>query len=499
MGILENATEVKRSRFLTGEEHLLLQGFWPWTYSGDAAAAATQLAQGSESTARFRAGNAFSTTVALAATLGSLISCSAWFTIAQRQKLATIPRGITHSSSEDLSLARASQKRRLSSPRGTCPEKSPKTAKTKTDKTEQQGTQHADTPAEQQSSQDTQPANKAEQQQPGGQAHEMQTEADNPGEQNGQDEPTQGSMQHQQAKPQGDQSLEDALSDVVQEFLAQEMQDLEEKGDFLEVFLDGCQERFEEEERKELNRQRKQKREAERGRQQNMLMTAFQLHKLPDDQRQQTLDKFLQPQPEQAELRPANKRELDKQDTPDAPEPPKKMRRIRHKESHPEFNPPKEQQKQPEEEEKDADKEPDEPAKNPAKRVGTGNSRGESISIYKKVQAIKQYESLVKEHGKKIGSQKFYELKLPGLFCTDCTDHIHTYIISIHLRTLHIMYIKKKIQLRQAAPASIFSIIRIFLIRVRNVQRYAYVTYPYAYTYIHICNYTYIYTCIHIR
>ena len=59
---------------------------------------------------------------------------------------------------------------------------------------------------------------------------------------------------------------------------------------------------------------------------------------------------------------------------------------------------------------------PDEPAKNPAKRVGTGNSRGESISIYKKVQAIKQYESLVKEHGKKIGSQKFYELKLPGLF-----------------------------------------------------------------------------------
>ena len=126
-----------------------MQGFWPWTYSGDAAAAATQLAQGSESTARFRAGNAFSTTVALAATLGSLISCSAWFTIAQRQKLATIPRGITHSSSEDLSLARASQKRRLSSPRGTCPEKSPKTAKTKTDKTEQQGTQHADTPAEQ--------------------------------------------------------------------------------------------------------------------------------------------------------------------------------------------------------------------------------------------------------------------------------------------------------------------------------------------------------------
>ena len=71
MGILENATEVKRSRFLTGEEHLLLQGFWPWTYSGDAAAAATQLAQGSESTARFRAGKAFSTTVALAATLGS--------------------------------------------------------------------------------------------------------------------------------------------------------------------------------------------------------------------------------------------------------------------------------------------------------------------------------------------------------------------------------------------------------------------------------------------
>ena len=207
-----------------------------------------------------------------------------------------------------------------------------------------------------------------------------------------------------------------------------------------------------------------------------MLVTAFQLHKLPDDQRQQTLDKFLQPQPEQAELRPANKRELDKQDTPDAPEPPKKMRRVRHKESHPEFNPPQEQQKQPEEEEKDADKEPDEPAGNPAKRVGTGNSRGESISIYKKVQAIKQYESLVKEHGKKIGSQKFYELKLPGLFAKIVRIiYIHIYIISIHLRTLHIMYIKKKHSTETGGPCVFFSIIRIFHIRVRNVQRYAYI------------------------
>ena len=109
---------MKRNRYLRGEEHLYLQGFWPWTYGGTALEAAKSLAQGPDSVSRFRAGNAFSTTVALAATLGGLIASSAWFTIAQRHKLCQIPPhvGLPHEcESGSVSLGTAAKKRAISS------------------------------------------------------------------------------------------------------------------------------------------------------------------------------------------------------------------------------------------------------------------------------------------------------------------------------------------------------------------------------------------------
>ena len=56
-----------------------------------------------------------------------------------------------------------------------------------------------------------------------------------------------------------------------------------------------------------------------------------------------------------------------------------------------------------------------------------GNPRGDSISIHKKLEAIKTWENLVNEHGKKEGSRMFYALKIPGqpFFLS---TYIHTYV-----------------------------------------------------------------------
>ena len=59
---------------------------------------------------------------------------------------------------------------------------------------------------------------------------------------------------------------------------------------------------------------------------------------------------------------------------------------------------------------------PDDPEQIVEKQVDMRgqNKRGDSISIAKKLEACKRYEALVDEFGKKEGSRKFYELKLPG-------------------------------------------------------------------------------------
>ena len=92
-----------------------LQGFWPWTYTGPAAEQVRRLARETEKNAYMRAGNAFSTTTAMAAALAGMISSSAWYTIAQRHKLSSPPQQIHSPVAEDGSLARAQKKRNISS------------------------------------------------------------------------------------------------------------------------------------------------------------------------------------------------------------------------------------------------------------------------------------------------------------------------------------------------------------------------------------------------
>ena len=107
---------MKRKRYLTGEEHLLLQGFWPWTYNGPQACAMQQLFQDSGKYQRERAGNAFSTTVALAACLASLATCSAWYNVAQRHKIAEIPQRMSQclEDGDEVSTSDAARRRCLS-------------------------------------------------------------------------------------------------------------------------------------------------------------------------------------------------------------------------------------------------------------------------------------------------------------------------------------------------------------------------------------------------
>ena len=113
------APKVKRQRYLRGSEHLALQGIWNWSYKGAAFKAMQDLSE--SSTARLRAGNAFSTTVALATTIASLVSCSAWYSIAQRHHSAKIPQQVPGDEDgvedgDSSSLRKASFHRGLSSP-----------------------------------------------------------------------------------------------------------------------------------------------------------------------------------------------------------------------------------------------------------------------------------------------------------------------------------------------------------------------------------------------
>eukprot|EP00438_Fugacium_kawagutii_P033902 Skav220991 [mRNA] locus=scaffold1541:250564:259672:- [translate_table: standard] len=89
LGATAPSEVVKRQRYLRPEEHLLLQGIWPWSYEGSACQALKRLAQ--STSAKACAGNAFSTTTALSACLASLVSSSGWFIIAQRHHTCQIP------------------------------------------------------------------------------------------------------------------------------------------------------------------------------------------------------------------------------------------------------------------------------------------------------------------------------------------------------------------------------------------------------------------------
>lgn len=98
--------------------------------------------------------------------------------------------------------------------------------------------------------------------------------------------------------------------------------------------------------------------------------------------------------------------------SPPRPHPPK-QKRLRGKQADPSKPEPEPPQG---EAEPVADPSPQHPEEEiDLKKKNRGhNKRGDSINIFKKLEAVKKYEELVQEHGKKIGSKKFYELKLPG-------------------------------------------------------------------------------------
>ena len=106
---------VKRQRYVTGKEALALQGIWPWSYEGPRAASMNTLVDSPEKETRFLAGNAFSTSVAMAVFLASMCTCSAWFNIAQRHKVVT-PHllALDDASADSASLNKAWKKRGMS-------------------------------------------------------------------------------------------------------------------------------------------------------------------------------------------------------------------------------------------------------------------------------------------------------------------------------------------------------------------------------------------------
>ena len=193
--------------------------------------------------------------------------------------------------------------------------------------------------------------------------------------------------------------------------------------DPLEALLTAHEENFE--------HQEKRARQTEQERQRRLVFSAFGIHPAQVQQRQPTLHQFVAPKEPDLSAEPPTTpppalksqviQVIDLENQAETPVNPAR-KRLRWKQP----DPPSEQGsvEPPPKAEKDCDEhvdtgeksEPEDPDEDGfgKKRKWGQNKRGDSISIYRKLEAIKQYEELVEQHGKKVGSQMFYALKLPG-------------------------------------------------------------------------------------
>lgn len=368
--------EVKRQRYLRAEEHMLLQGIWPWSYDGSACKAVKDLSK--SAAAKGCAGNAFSTTTALAASLASLICSSGWFLIAQRHhtsQIPDVPADIPDGSSQ--SLTKAALERGISS-------------------------------------------SEASSFAPFGlsldQCRHQVVIFETP---------------ERAAKPQVAEVPRSAcskgqLDDWLGDFLDEEEKLFEEEPSTFEAFHQvkpvptlgsEC-----------LRTPKTTKHEVQNGH------LSSKKRKAPDHGKRQRRNQGGKDpgshQPEvQREIPGSQQPEVQVQgEVPGSQQPevqgearPAKQRRMRFKQSGEAAGfgvaeiPKKAPQPCPAGEDEE-----DEPEK---KR----HKRGDSVSIAKKLAAVKQYEELVVKHGKKVGADKFYELRLPGLVGNKL--HTYTYII----------------------------------------------------------------------
>lgn len=388
---------------------------------------------GNAGVARRRAGNAFSTTSALAAVLGSLVSSSAWFTIAQRHKVSSVPQQLVPYEPDGDSFEQAARKRCISS--SDCSETKrsrcapPSSARSQSDFVilspkkavpalappiaahvpAEHGEEHGE---EKPFAQQQQVHDQAEHTN----SHKMQAQ--------------EATITSTCSEGKAAEALEDGPAE--DEHLLPDI-DIQEDTtgacDPIEAGLDNDQAEFERLERLE---EVKQKRQQEQNRQKNLLIAAFKLDKTPNPEKQQALEVFFKPVPV-PEPAPVPEQNLDvgcttplkrkpamdpEAGSPPRPNPPK-HKRLRGKQRDPDLPAIKPDHVPKREADPIADHGPQHPEeednlKKKKKKKWGHNSRGDSINIFKKLEAVKKYEDLVKEHGKKIGSQKFYELKLPG-------------------------------------------------------------------------------------
>jgi len=361
------APKVKRQRYLRGSEHLALQGIWNWSYKGAAFKAMQDLSE--SSTARLRAGNAFSTTVALATTIASLVSCSAWYSIAQRHHSAKIPQQVPGDEDgvedgDSSSLRKASFHRGLSSPDVTLQQAAPAFQIVK---------------------------------------HEVVTSAEAP-------------------------SMAEIPTESAGGMPTDVPHDKPMVDTWLEDFLDEEEARFEVAEKREATKLMPPIMKSFHGAKPTQLFSGSRQsprsrqvhgeHARRTRKRSQVDAELEKSTTDLPAVQPQPAQQLAQQDPSAAPCPggppvaenPAK-KRLRGKQQACEYAPvvipravlePK-----PDGEGEEAGEAKDEPAK---KR----HKRGDSISIAKKLAACKEYEQLIKEHGKALGQQKFYELKLPG-------------------------------------------------------------------------------------
>ena len=297
---------------------------------------------------------------------------------------------------------------------------------------EQQGTEQQTHPASHEQAEPV-PAQQHEQQNTEQQTHQAPHEQAEPipAQQHEQQSTEQQTQQapHEQAEPvpaqqheqqNTEQQTHQAPHEQAEPHPAQ--QDEQHTLDPLEALLAAHEEDFE--------RQEKKARQAEKDRQHRLVFSAFGTIGLHVHQRQQTLHQFVAPKPPDLSAEPpttpppppAPKRQvIDLEDQVVTPANPAR-KRLRWKQADPPTE--KGSVEPPPEAGKDCDEhvdtgensEPEDPNEDDTgkKRKWGKNKRGDSISIYRKLEAIKQYEELVEEHGKKVGSQMFYALKLPG-------------------------------------------------------------------------------------
>ena len=411
------ASEVKRSRFLTPREHLALQGFWPWTYGGKSHVAALEMTQHAK--AKHCAGNAFSTTVAMAALIASLVTCSGWFSIAQRHKIVEPQLALEDEVEDEIE-----------------------------DEVEDEIEDEIEDEVE----------------------DEIEDEV---AEEDGQEEAGSsfvsfGSLDKASKLR---RLSSDEISAKVPVKQAQELK----AHDPLEDMLDGFERQFEEDEVREKRRQIRQR---------PKIAQALGVDILRPEALQFNPNRILQdpgqpaPEPEAVSVLP----EAPAADNGLAVLVPKRpgesaggdarptKRRLRGKqadsaydqiveqednietmdqENHKDKAKPVKKQGRKRKNPADPDEDPQEIVEKTEDKRGQ-NKRGDSISIAKKLEYCKQYEALVEEHGKKVGAQQFYALKLPGDHCMHTYIHtyihtnIHTYIhtyIGTYIHTYIHMYV----------------------------------------------------------